>query len=164
MSSKVLGKYIAGKHSVDNKNALLIECGLPDREGGNLRGCRLARLLLGGDNEGRRSSSSPCDPWSQSGAMVGGAKPESNVRETRKLQKRRACGVHGGGVGGVRLAYASIFSRPMIRVTVQVLGAPSRDLLHTELTQHAFLFLFHFCYIRPCAFQEHGSSKTAKRG
>ena len=75
----------------------LIECGLPDREGGNLRGYRLARLLFGGDNEGRRSSSSPRDPWSQSGAVVGVAQPGLlDVKETRKLQKRpiekrRAC-------------------------------------------------------------------------
>jgi hypothetical protein len=88
----------------------LIECGLPDREEGNLRGCRLARLLLGGDNEGCRSSSSPRDPWSQSGPVVGRAEPRLDDRETRKLQKRRACGVHGGGVGGVRLACASNFS------------------------------------------------------
>jgi hypothetical protein len=88
----------------------LIECGLSDWEGGDLRACGLARLLFGGDNEGRRSSSSPRDPWSQSGAVVGGAKPGLDVRETRKLQKRRACGVHGGGVGGVRLACASDFS------------------------------------------------------
>ena len=91
----------------------LIECGLPDREGGNLRGYRLARLLFGGDNEGRRSSSSPRDPWSQSGAVVGGAKPGLDVRETRKLQKGRACGVHGGGVGGVRLACPSNFSHSL---------------------------------------------------
>jgi hypothetical protein len=81
----------AGKDRVDNKNAalfhFLIECGLPDREGGNLRGCRLAQLLLGGDNERRRSSSPPRDPWSQSGAVVGGAKPVLDVRETRNLQK-----------------------------------------------------------------------------
>jgi hypothetical protein len=70
-------------------------------------------LLLGDDNEGHRSSSPPRDPWSQSGAAVGGAEPELDVRETRKLQKRRACGVHGGGVGGVRLACASKFSHSL---------------------------------------------------
>ena len=95
------------------KMHFLIECGLPDREGGHLRGCRLARLLLGGDNEGRRSSSPPRDPWSQSGTVVGGAEPELDVRETRKLQKRCACGVHGGGVGAVRLACASNFSHSL---------------------------------------------------
>jgi hypothetical protein len=48
------------------KMHFLIECGLPDWEGGDLRACFFARLLFGGDNEGRRSSSSPHDPWSQS--------------------------------------------------------------------------------------------------
>jgi hypothetical protein len=34
-------------------------------------------------------------------------------RKTRKLQKRRACGVHGGGVEGLRLACASDFSHSL---------------------------------------------------
>jgi hypothetical protein len=39
--------------------------------------------------------------------------PGLDVRETRKLQKGRACGVHGGGVRGVRLACPSDFSHSL---------------------------------------------------
>jgi hypothetical protein len=122
----------------------LIECGLSEGEGGDPRGCRLARLLLGGDKR-RRSSSSPRDPWSQSWAVVGGAEPGLDVRETHKLQKRCAwCGCRRGAFG-VCIPFLSL-----IGVTVQVLGA-SRDKLHPELTKHAYCV--HLCY-QPCPFQQ----------
>jgi hypothetical protein len=105
----------------------------------------MARLLFGGDNEGRRSSSSLRDPWSQSGGAVGVAQPGLDVRERASCKNavHVVCmvGVLEPVEGCVWRDSAPNFSHSL-ESRCKFWVPPVTSFTLTELTKHTLFFAF----------------------